>query len=124
VEPGLLINALLTPALAGVVSGRIYPVQAPAKTPFPYVCYQLISRVPDGSALCDLGDAARVQVSLYAVGYSALCDLAKRCRKALHGQEVQGVTLELANEFDHPPLEGALALFRSQDYTCDLPPEA
>lgn len=132
-EPGQLLFTLLSQAAPvaallpyvrqGQPEVKVYPVVAPENTPLPYVCYQLISRVPDGSALCDLGDAARVQLSLYATSYAQLCQLAQACRRALHGREAGGVSLELANEFDHPPQDSTQAYFRSQDYLCDLPPQ-
>ena len=132
-DPGQLIFSRLSqaPAVAGQLQHvregqpevKIYPVQAPTDTPRPYLVYQLISRVPDGSALCELDDVARVQVSIFADGYAGICALANAIRQQLHRYETGGAALELANEFDHPKPEGALCFFRSQDYRVELAPD-
>jgi hypothetical protein len=132
VEPGQLIFARLSQAapvaaLVGYVHPelgqqyRIYPVLAPENTPLPYLVYQLISNVPDGSALCELDDVARVQVSLFADSYDGICTLARAIRQQLHRYETDTASLELVNEFDHEN-PGALCFFRSQDYQVELAP--
>ncbi|MDO7851398.1 tail completion protein gp17 [Hymenobacter convexus] len=132
-EPGQLIFARLSqaPSVGGLLQHvrdgqpevKIYPVQAPEETPRPYLVYQLISRVPDGSALCELDDVVRVQVSMFADTYAEICTLANALRRQLHRYETAGAALELANEFDHPKTAGALCFFRSQDYRVELAPD-
>ncbi len=121
-EPGQLLFSLLSQAapVTALVGTRIYPVVAPQGSPRPYVCYQLISRVPDGSALCQLSDVARVQLSLFADTYAQVCQLAQACRGQLHYHEQPEASLELANEFDQPHDENAACYFRSQDYLVEL----
>ena len=132
-EPGQLLFSRLNqaPSVGGQLQhvrdgqpeAKIYPVQAPEGTPRPYLVYQLISRVPDGSALCELDDVARVQVSIFADTYASICSLANAIRQQLHHYETDGAALELANEFDHPKPPGALCFFRSQDYRVELAPD-
>ena len=131
-EPGQLLFSRLSqaPSVAGqlqhVRNGqpevKIYPVLAPPETPRPYLTYQLISNVPDGSALCALDDVARVQVSLFADTYAQICTLANAIRRQLHHYETAGAYLVLANEFDHEQ-PGALCFFRSQDYEVEHTPD-
>ncbi|MBH8569357.1 DUF3168 domain-containing protein [Microvirga sp. STS02] len=131
-EPGQLIFSRLSqaPSVGGQLQHvrdgqpevKVYPVQAPEDTPRPYLVYQLISRVPDGSALCELDDVARVQVSIFSDTYAGICTLANAIRQQLHRYETAGAALELTNEFDHPKPAGALCFFRSQDYSCEVSP--
>ncbi|WP_233636043.1 tail completion protein gp17 [Hymenobacter setariae] len=124
-EPGQLIRSLLTQnapvvALLGYVEAgeskyRIYPLRAPQGTPFPYVCYQVISQNADTSASCDLDDTARVQLSLFTQTYTEVCTLSQACRKALHRQRVDSVTIDLDQQLDHYS-DPALCYFRTQDY--------
>lgn len=132
-EPGQLLFTLLSQAapvaalLPHVRKGKpevkIYPVEAPQPTPLPYVCYQLISLVPDGGPLCELDDQARVQLSIYGNTYAEVCAIAKACRKALHHQAALGAWIELANQFDHPRIDASQAYYCSQDYLLELPLE-
>lgn len=106
----------------GQAEVKIYPMQAPAETPRPYLTYQLISNVPDDSAACELDDLARVQISIFADSYAGICGLANAIRQQLHRYETPGAYLMLTNEFDHPKPEGALCFFRSQDYEVEHTP--
>jgi hypothetical protein len=132
-EPGALLFSLLSQApdvaalLPHVREGqpeiKIYPVVAPPQTPRPYVLYQLISRVPDGnsSALCRLGDVARVQLSLFADDYATLARLTAAIAEELdYFEPEEGVSLEPDNQHDHHDPQ-AVCLFRSLDYRIDLP---
>lgn len=129
-EPGPLINSLLTqaPDVAALLAApngqvKVYPVQAPQGTPRPYLNYQLISAGPaDGSsAICRLGDVARVQLSVFADDYQTLATLTAAVRGVLDYAEPEpGVHLTLDNLQDHHD-ERALCLFRSLDYVVELP---
>jgi hypothetical protein len=105
---------------------RIYPVVAPQGTPRPYVCYQLISRVPEAgsSALCRLGDVARVQLSIFSkdtTDYATLAAITAAIKAELDYAEPEpGVYLEPSNQYDHHNPE-AICLFRSLDYRVELP---
>jgi hypothetical protein len=134
VEPGQLIYTLLSqaPDVAALLDyvhpedglqHRIYPLVAPQGTPRPYVCFQLISRVPDAgsSALCRLGDVARVQLSLFADDYETLAQLTAAIKAELDYAEPEpDLTLEPDNQHDHHD-ERAICLFRSLDYRFDIP---
>jgi hypothetical protein len=114
------VVALLTHAKAGL---RIYPVVAPQGTPRPYLTYFLVSRNPEvgSSAICRLGDVARVQLSFFADDYPALAALTEAARAVLDYAEPQpGVYLELDNQQDHHDKD-ALCLYRSLDYRVELP---
>lgn len=129
-EPGPLINLLLTqaPDVAALLAApdgqvKVYPVQAPQDTLRPYLNYQLISGGPaDGSsAICRLGDVARVQLSVFADDYQTLATLTAAVRAVLDYAEPEpGVYLTLDNLQDHHD-ERALCLFRSLDYVVELP---
>lgn len=132
-EPGQLLFSLLSQAapvsalLPHVRNGqpetKIYPVVAPQNTPRPYCCYQLISRVPEtgSSALCRLGDVARVQLSLFADTYAQLAQLTAAIKAELDYTEPEpGVYLEPDNQHDHHDPQ-AICLFRSLDYRVELP---
>jgi hypothetical protein len=129
-EPGPLIFSLLSQALpvAALLAApdgqvKVYPVQAPQDTPRPYVNYQLISSGPaDGSsAICRLGDVARVQLSVFADDYEVLAAITAAVRAVLDYAEPEpGVYLTLDNLQDHHD-EQALCLFRSLDYVVELP---
>lgn len=129
-EPGPLINSLLAqaPDVAALLAApdgqvKVYPVQAPQGTPRPYLNYQLISGGPaDGSsAICRLGDVARVQLSVFADDYPTLATLTAAVRAVLDYAEPEpGVYLTLDNLQDHHD-ERALCLFRSLDYVVELP---
>lgn len=132
-EPGQLIFALLSQApavaaLLGMPGGlvKVFPVVAPQGTPRPYVCYQLISRGPEAgsSQHCQLGDVARVQLSLFSkdlTDYATLAALTTALRKVLdYAAPEPGVYLELDNQQDHHD-ERAACLFRSLDYRVELP---
>jgi hypothetical protein len=134
VEPGQLLYSLLKAAapVAALLKyvhpekgaqHRIYPLVAPQGTPRPYVCYQLISRVPEtgSSKACRLGDVARVQLSLFADDYATLAKLTAAITKELDYAEPEpGVYLEPANQHDHHDPQ-AICLFRSIDYRVELP---
>ena len=132
-EAGQLIYARLrqAPSVGGrlphVRAGRpevkIYPVLAPQPTPRPYLVYQLISNVPEGSARCVLRDVSRVQVSIFADTYAEVCALAQAIRRQLHHYGTTDAYLELTNQFDHPNPD-ALCFFRSQDYRVEVDPNA
>jgi hypothetical protein len=134
VEPGAILFALLKQsapvvALLGYVDKqkgqqyRIYPVVAPQGTPRPYLTYFLVSRGPEAgsSALCRLGDVARVQLSFFADDYPTLAALTDAARAVLDYAEPQpGVYLEPDNQQDHHDAQ-ALCLYRSLDYRVELP---
>ncbi|MBH8558993.1 tail completion protein gp17 [Hymenobacter negativus] len=130
-EPGQLIFSRLSqaPSVGGQLQHvrdgqpevKIYPVLAPPDTPRPYLTYQLISNVPDDSAVCELDDLARVQISIFADSYAGICGLANAIRRQLHRTETAGTYLLLTNEFDHEQ-PGALCFFRSQDYEVEHTP--
>jgi hypothetical protein len=130
VEPGTIIFDLLSQAAPVValldhakVGLRIYPIVAPEKTPRPYCSYQLVSLVPEegSSAVCRLGDVARVQLSLFADGYPMLAALTAAVREVLDYAEPEpGVYLEPDNQQDHHDPQ-AVCLFRSLDYRVELP---
>lgn len=132
-DPGQLLFSRLSQASSvasqlqhvrdGQAEVKIYPVQAPAETPRPYLTYQLISNVPDGSQVCELDDLARVQVSIFADSYAGICALANAIRQQLHHYEAPGAYLTLTNEQDQPKPEGALCFFRSQDYEVEHTPD-
>ena len=129
-EPGPLIFSLLSQALpvAALLAApdgqvKVYPVQAPQDTLRPYVNYQLISSGPaDGSsAICRLGDVARVQLSVFADDYEVLATITAALRAVLDYAEPEpGIYLTLDNLQDHHD-EQALCLFRSLDYVVELP---
>ena len=129
-EPGQLLFSLLkaaapVSALLTAHNGqlKVYPLVAPQDTPRPYCCYQLISRVPESgsSALCRLGDVARVQLSLFADDYATLAMLTDAITKELDYAEPEpDVYLEPDNQQDHHD-ERAICLFRSLDYRVELP---
>jgi hypothetical protein len=131
VEAGPLIYALLSQAapVAALLAApdgpdlKIYPVQAPQGTARPYLNYQLISGGPEAgsSAICRLGDVARVQLSVFADDYETLTSLAAAIRAVLDYAEPEpGVYLSLDNQQDHFEAN-ALCLFRSLDYVVELP---
>ncbi|MGY3091083.1 hypothetical protein ACVWYF_004147 [Hymenobacter sp. UYAg731] len=119
---GPLLFSLLSQAapVAALVGTRIYPLRIPQEQPRPAITYQLISRVPDGSAICALDDIARVQLSLFADTYGEIEALAATVRGALHRLSTLGVYLELDNEIDHHD-DTADCYFRSQDYFLEIP---
>ncbi|MVN78922.1 DUF3168 domain-containing protein [Hymenobacter sp. HMF4947] len=124
-EPGALLNSLLSqaPAVVALVGKRIYPLVAPQGTPRPYCCYQLINRGPEAgsSKTCQLGDVARVQLSLFADTYEQLAVLTSAFRTVLDYAEPEpGVSLEIDNQQDHHDPQAA-CLFRSLDYLVELP---
>ena len=120
--PGALLYSLLTQsaAVTALVDGRVFPLRIEQDTPRPAITYQLISRVPDGTAACELDDIARVQLSLFADTYAEVEALASACRPVLHRLTTQGVYLELSNEIDHHD-DGADCYFRTQDYRLEIP---
>ncbi len=120
--PGELLFSVLSqaPAVGALVGTRIYPLRIPEGQPRPAITYQLISRVPQGRPMCDLADAARVQLSLFTDTYAQQEALAAACRQALHGYALGPVYAELSNEIDHYD-EGALCYFKTQDYELELP---
>jgi hypothetical protein len=125
VEPGAVLVALLrqSPDVVALLGDAFYPLVAPSATPRPYVCYQLISRVPEtgSSAICRLGDVARVQLSLFADDYPTLAQLTAGITGQLDYAEPEpGVYLEPDNQHDHHDKD-ALCLFRSLDYRVELP---
>ena len=132
-EPGQLLFTLLSQAapvaaLLGAPGGlvKVFPVVAPQGTPRPYVLYQLISRGPEAgsSARCQLGDVARVQLSIFSkdtTDYATLAAITTALRAELDYAEPEpGVYLELDNQQDHHD-ERAVCLFRSLDYRVELP---
>lgn len=132
-EPGQLLFSLLRQAasVAAQLTApdgqvKIYPLVAPQGTERPYVCYQLISSGPEAgsSALCRLGDVARVQLSIFSkdtTDYATLAAITAAVRQVLDYAEPEpGVYLELDNQQDHHN-ERAVCLFRSLDYRVELP---
>lgn len=121
-EPGLLIFSLLSQSapVTALLSTRIFPVVAEQGQPRPYLTYQLVSRIPEGSPLCDLGDAARVQLSLFTDSYKQQAALALAVRKALNGAESGGAYLEITNELDQHD-DTAACFLRIQDYRVEVP---
>lgn len=129
-EPGTLLFSLLSQAapvvaLLGAAGGqvKVYPVVAPQGTPRPYCCYQLVSggAAPGSSAICRLGDVARVQLSLFADDYPTLASLTAAIRGVLDYAEPEpGVYLEFDNPQDHHDPQ-ALCLYRTLDYHVELP---
>jgi hypothetical protein len=130
-EAGPLLYALLSQAapVAALLAApggqdlKIYPVVAPQDTERPYVNYQLISGGPEAgsSAICRLGDVARVQLSVFADDYPTLASITAALRAVLDYAEPEpGVYLTLDNQQDHYEAN-ALCLFRSLDYVVELP---
>ena len=119
---GPLLFSLLSQAapVAALVGTRIYPLRIPQEQPRPAITYQLISRVPEGSALCELDDDARVQVSLFADTYGEIEALSQAVRAVLHLNPAAPVHMSLDNEIDHHD-DTADCYFRSQDYFLELP---
>jgi hypothetical protein len=133
VEPGTLLFSLLSQAapvvaLLGAPGGvvKVYPLVAPQGAERPYVVYQLVSRMPGAgsSALCRLGDVARVQLSIFSkntTDYATLATITAAVRAVLDYAEPEpGVYLEPDNQQDHHD-ERAVCLFRSLDYLVELP---
>jgi hypothetical protein len=133
VEPGTLLFSLLSQAapvvaLLGAPGGvvKVYPLVAPQGAERPYVVYQLVSRMPGAgsSALCRLGDVARVQLSIFSkntTDYATLAAITAAVRGVLDYAEPEpGVYLEPDNQQDHHD-ERAVCLFRSLDYLVELP---
>jgi hypothetical protein len=133
VEPGTLLFSLLSQAapvvaLLGAPGGvvKVYPLVAPQGAERPYVVYQLVSRTPGAgsSALCRLGDVARVQLSIFSkntTDYATLAAITAAVRGVLDYTEPEpGVYLEPDNQQDHHD-ERAVCLFRSLDYLVELP---
>jgi len=134
VEPGAILFDLLKAAapvvaLLGYVDKqqvqqvRIYPVVAPQGTRRPYLTYFLVGRGPEAgsSAVCRLGDVARVQLSIFSDDYATQATLTAAIRAVLDYAEPEpGVYLEIDNQQDHHDKD-ALCLFRSLDYHVELP---
>jgi hypothetical protein len=124
----MLNQAAPVVALLAAPSGqaKVYPLVAPQGTERPYVVYQLVSRTPSAgsSALCHLGDVARVQLSIFSkntTDYATLAAITAAVRAVLDYSEPEpGVYLELDNQQDHHD-ERAICLFRSLDYLVELP---
>ena len=133
-EPGLILFALLSQAPAvvallgvpGSEAVKVYSVVAPQGVARPYLTYQLISSGPEAgsSALCRLGDVARVQLSLFSkdtTDYATLAALTAAVRGVLDYAEPEpGVYLTPDNQQDHAE-PGAACLFRSLDYLVETP---
>ena len=114
------VAALVANASGAALPFRIFPLRIPQGQSRPAITYQLISRVPDGSAACELDDVARVQLSLFADTYAEIEALAVAVRRALHRTTAQGVYFELGNQIDHHD-DTADCYFTSQDYTLEIP---
>jgi hypothetical protein len=130
VEPGLLLFSLLSqaPDVAAQLTApgglvKIFPLVAPQSTKRPYCCYQLIGGGPaeGSSAICRLGDVARVQLSIFADTYQQIADVTAAVRSVLdYAQPEPGVYMEPDNPQDHHDKDAA-CLFRSLDYLVELP---
>lgn len=121
-EPGLVLYSLLSqaPAVTALLGTRIYPVRAAQGAPRPYIVYQLVSNVPEGGPLCDMGDVARVQVSIFSDDYKTQAGIAKAVKGVLNGAETGGAFLEIENQQDFFE-DQAACLHRTQDYRVELP---
>lgn len=82
--------------LTGLVSTRIYPVQAPQRTSQPFVVYRETTTIPtdqkDGAAP---KDQKQFQVDIYASGYRDAHTIANRIRTLLdaYSNTVAGVVI-------------------------------
>lgn len=74
------------PAVAAVVSGRVYPVIAPASAALPFVTWrrQAVQREQTLSGPMGM-PTVTLSVDLYAEGYEAVRELAEACRACLDG---------------------------------------
>ena len=70
------------PAVAALVSGRIYQMALPREPTFPAITYQMVSRVQD--SLTGIVQA-RMQYTCLATTWKGAADLADAVRCCLHG---------------------------------------
>jgi hypothetical protein len=117
--PGELFFNLLTADddVKAIVNTRVYPLFVPQGKAYPAVTYQLISNV---GSRCDSYDRARMQLSLFAVKYGDLCELAAATRAALSGYSEGEIEIRYDNEFDQYQKD-AEVFHRTQDFLFDFP---
>jgi hypothetical protein len=83
----VLANAMFSdPAVAEVVSDRVYPVIAPSSAALPFLTWrrQAVQREPTLSGPSGIATVT-LAVDMYATTYEAVRELADRCRQTLDG---------------------------------------
>ncbi len=71
-------------AVGAAVGTKVFPIEAPQDTAYPYVTYQLISDPAAGVMGGPSGyHDAHIQITAWATGYEAARALASKCRVAL-----------------------------------------
>jgi len=76
------LESSLQTLLGGLVSGRCYPMVAPAGTATPYICFQNISGSPFVINAVTSGNP-KIQIDIIGTGYSQVKTLAASVRAAL-----------------------------------------
>lgn len=87
---GLAIRSLLTSnsAVEALISGRVYPEQAPEGAQAPFVVYSVISNTPSDSKNGTPVDEAQVEIFSVNTTYANTNDLADKVRAALDRSKV------------------------------------
>lgn len=87
---GLAIRSLLTSdsAVQALISGRVYPEQAPEGAQAPFVVYSVISNTPSDSKNGTPVDEAQVEIFSVNNTYANTNDLADKVRAALDRSKV------------------------------------
>ena len=83
----LVVSQLETsPPVATLLSSRIYPVIAPASAPLPFATWRRISVQREMSLNGPTGmPTVSISLDIFAETYSAVREIADRCREVLHG---------------------------------------
>jgi hypothetical protein len=87
---GLAIHPLLTGdnAVQALISGRVYPEQAPEGAQAPFIVYSIVSNSPSDSKNGTPIDQAQVEVFSVNTTYANTNDLADKVRAALDRSKV------------------------------------
>lgn len=118
---------LADPAVATIVSGRMFPVQLPQNVRYPCLSYSQVSAVRDYS-LCGatLRVWPRITINSWAENYGDAVALADAVRRAINsfsgtmgsgpGTQIDSVKLDNEIDFDEPQA-GLVGVYRRmQDY--------
>lgn len=100
VEEGLVTYLLAQPTITGVIGQRLYPIHIPQNPTLPAIAYQRIS-TPRTYSHQGFSNRARprIQLTLFALSYSACKDLAEKLRAVLAGYRGLWGTVNIFSTF-------------------------
>ncbi|AQQ19837.1 DUF3168 domain-containing protein [Burkholderia cenocepacia] len=90
-----MVESIVYKALASLASGQVYPDVAPAKTPAPWITYQVVGGQDFTGLDNELPDIenARVQISVWAKTRKEAAQLMRQVKQALVNPQTKAVPI-------------------------------